>query len=585
MQYLHRIIIIAFTVFITGCGTAREQVASDDPPEEKKQETNKEVSEQDRLQSTALLIDASRQKMLDNNSKAITLYHDAIQKDPSNDAAHYELARLHAQSGEYEDALKYAQTATSLDPQNMRYQMVLADVYTLKEEQGKAIEIHEALAREHPEQLDLREKLLNAYLRDEQYDKALEVLEHIESLQGPSRETSMQKERILITQGKMKEAIEEAQKNIKMFPEELFFYELLVDLYMDSDRHEEAKEVLVQMKEIAPDHHLVHLLHADFYHQQGDHEEAFSYLRVAFRSRELDIENKARIIYTYLQAAGEKETYLDQAMELGQILADTHPENPEAFFIFGDMLNMNGMHETARAQYLKGTDLDPSSLGAWEQILGISLRLSDYEALRDHSEEALEYFLEQPILFFFNGLAYLQLGNYEEAVSSLEYGLALIVDDNDLKEDFFTMLGDAYYQLKDHQQSDQYYERAIEHNPRNATALNNYSFHLAERKERLDEALQMAEMANRFEPDNPAFQDTYGWIKYQMGDFEEAKEWIQKAIETAEEPSADTLEHYGDVLYQLGERDKALEYWEKAKEKGSGSEFLNKKIEDHTLYE
>lgn len=585
MHYIHRIFIIAFALFITGCGTAREQVASADPSGEKEQETATEVSEKDRLQSTALLIDASREKMLDNTSKAITLYHDAIQKDPSNDAAHYELARLHAQNGEYEDALEYAQTATSLDPDNMRYQMVLADVFTLKEEQEKAIEIHENLARKHPEKLNLQEKLLNAYLQNEQYDKAIEVLEHIESLRGPSRETSMQRLRILITQGNIEKAIEETQAIIELFPEELAFYELLVDLYMDSDRHEEASEVLSQMKEIAPDHHMVYLLHADFYHQQGEHEEAFSHLKAAFRSRELEIENKARIIYTYLQAAGEEEAYLDQAIELGQILTDTHPENPEAFFIFGDMLNMNEMHEAAREQYLKGTDRDPSSLGAWEQILNINLRLSDYEALRDHSEKALEYFLEQPILFFFNGLAYLQLGDYEEAVSSLDYGLALIVDDNDLKEDFFTLLGDAYYQLKEHQKSDQYYERAIEYNPRNATALNNYSFHLAERKERLDEALQMAEMANRFEPDNPAFQDTYGWIKYQMGDFEDAREWIQKAIETAEEPSADTLEHYGDVLYQLGEREKALEYWEKAKEKGNGSEFLNKKIEDRTLYE
>jgi len=585
MYYVHRIFIIVLAMFIVSCGTAREQVASTDPQEEEKQESTTEVSEQDRLQSTALLIDASRQKMLDNASRAITLYHDAIQKDPSNDAAHYELAKLHAQNGEYEDALEYAQTATSLDPDNMRYQMVLADVFTLKGEQGKAIEIHETLARRHPEQLNLQEQLLNAYLQNEQYDKAIEVLEHIESLQGPSEETSMQKQRILITQGNIEKAIEEAEKMIKMFPDELAFYELLVDLYMETNRREQAAETLRQMKETAPENHMVYLLHADFHHQQGEHEEAFSYLKEAFQSREMEVEGKARIIYTYLQAAGEEDVYLDQAIELGQILADTHPENPEAFFIFGDMLNMSDMHEAARDQYLKGTELDPSSLGAWEQILSIHLRLSDYEALRDHSEKALEYFLEQPILYLFNGLAYLQLDDYEEAVSSFDYGLALIVDDDDLKEDFLTLLGDTHYQLKDHQQSDQYYERAIELNPQNATALNNYSYHLAERKERLDEALQMAEMANRFEPDNAAFQDTYGWIKYQMGDFEAAQEWIRKAMDTSEDPSADILEHYGDVLYQLGEREKALKHWEKAKEKGNGSEFLNKKIEDRTLYE
>ncbi len=577
--------IIALVALMGGCAAAREQVESADAPEEEQEVEAKEVSEEDRLRSTALLIEASRQKMLGNTSRAITKYHDAIQKDPENDAAHYELAKLHAQNGEYEDALEYAKTAVSLDPDNLSYQLTLADIFTLKEDKASAIELRESMARKHPQRADLQEKLLNAYLQNEQYDQALEVLEHIESLRGPSRETAMQKQRILITKGDLDRAIEEARQMIEMFPEELAFYELLVDLYMDTDRHDEARDVLRKMKETAPENHMVYLLHADFHHQQGEHDEAFSYLKEAFQSREMEVEGKARIIYTYLQAAGEEEAYLDQAIELGQILTDTHPEDSEAFFIFGDLLNMSDKHEAAREKYLKGTERDPSSLGAWEQILSISLRLSDYEALRDHSEKALEYFLEQPVLFLFNGLAYMQLGDYEDAVSSLNYGRDLIVDNDDLKEDFYTLLGDVHYHLKNHQESDQYYERALEINPQNATALNNYSYHLAVRKERLDEALQMAEMANRFEPDNAAFQDTYGWVKYQMGDYEAAEKWIGKALETSEDPSADILEHYGDVLYQLGEKEKALEYWEKAMEKGNGSEFLDKKIRDRTLYE
>jgi Tfp pilus assembly protein PilF len=102
--------------------------------------------------------------------------------------------------------------------------------------------------------------------------------------------------------------------------------------------------------------------------------------------------------------------------------------------------------------------------------------------MRAHSDMALEYFFEQPLLFLFNGLANLQLKNYEEAASSLEYGLAMTGFEDDLKGDFYSLLGDTYHYLNNHRQSDQYYEKALEINPENATVLNNYSYHLAVRK-------------------------------------------------------------------------------------------------------
>ena len=49
--------------------------------------------------------------------------------------------------------------------------------------------------------------------------------------------------------------------------------------------------------------------------------------------------------------------------------------------------------------------------------------------------------------------------------------------------------------------------------------------------------------------------------------------------------SAVVVEHYGDILYQLGNIEDAIIEWEKAKKLGGASKFLDKKIEDGTLYE
>ena len=133
--------------------------------------------------------------------------------------------------------------------------------------------------------------------------------------------------------------------------------------------------------------------------------------------------------------------------------------------------------------------------------------------------------------------------------------------------------------------SDKAYEKSIQAKDNNSYALNNYSYYLSLRSKELDKAEQMAKKAVTLEPQNASFEDTYGWVLYKIGRYEEAETWISKALEDKEAISAEVLEHLGDVLFKLGETDKAVEYWMKAKNKGKGSEFLEKKITDRKLYE
>ncbi len=74
-------------------------------------------------------------------------------------------------------------------------------------------------------------------------------------------------------------------------------------------------------------------------------------------------------------------------------------------------------------------------------------QLGDYEALLEHSNQTLEYFFEQPLPFLFNGLANMQLKNYMDAASSLEFGAGLVQTTMDLSIQFYSMLGDTYHIL------------------------------------------------------------------------------------------------------------------------------------------
>lgn len=544
-----------------------------------------EVDEKDKQKSTVLLIEASKEKMLKNWHKASSLYMQALEKDPQNAAAAHELGKIYAKDGEYSDALKYAKKAVDVEPENQFYLIELADIYYNMGKLEKTVETHQKIADLHPEKLSLQFDLLNTYIYIGKYDKALETIDHIESIKGFSDEISSKKIQLLMEMELYDEAIEETKELISLVPEKILYKDYLAEIYFQSGKKEKAIEIYYEIIEKDPENVIARLQLSEHYRQKDEMEKSFEHIKEAFKSPQLEVENKGRIMYSYFIISEEDPEYLKQAFELMDVLIEMYPEEAEIINIYGDFLFREEKYEQAREMFAKSTKLDPAQYQVWEQILYISSTLEEYDYMIEYSEKALEYFFERPALYFFNGLAHLKLENYNNAVQSFEFGVDFIIDNKQLKGQFYTLMGDSYYQLDDYENSDQSYEKALEINPENTFALNNYSYYLAKRNEQVEYAKEMSKKANQLEKNNAAYLDTYGWIMYKMGDYEEAKKWIEKAIENNGKESATILEHYGDVLYKLGHDEKSLKYWKKASEQNGDSELLEKKIKEGKLYE
>ncbi len=121
--------------------------------------------------------------------------------------------------------------------------------------------------------------------------------------------------------------------------------------------------------------------------------------------------------------------------------------------------------------------------------------------------------------------------------------------------------------------------------PNNIIVLNNYSYYLSVRNQDLEKAKRMSAKSNNLAPNQSSFQDTYAWILFQLKEYEEAKNWINKAIDSSSEPSGEILEHKGDILFHLGDADRAVEFWIKAKKSGGTSNKIDKKITDKVYYD
>jgi Tfp pilus assembly protein PilF len=146
--------------------------------------------------------------------------------------------------------------------------------------------------------------------------------------------------------------------------------------------------------------------------------------------------------------------------------------------------------------------------------------------------------------------------------------------------------------LNKHEKSDDAYEAALKENPNNDHVLNNYSYFLSLRKDKLERAAQMAEVLVQKHPDDATYMDTYAWVLYVQKDYKKARVFLEKAVqlndkaaEYGKTKSAVIVEHYGDVLFQLGEKDKAVEQWKKAKTIGTTSNLIDKKIAEKSMNE
>lgn len=585
MKLHHIISTLALVVLLSGFGIENEALAQKKNKKDKEQDTE-QLNEFKVKERTSAFMEGNKQKILGNWSEAETNYKKALMIDANHTASMYELARIYFQQGRVDDAILLVSKAVNLDPENNWYQILLADLYKSTQQYDKVVEVFESLIAIYPNKIDYRYDLAMTYIIIGEYKKAIDTYNQIEGIIGITEEVSMKKRSLWSKLNKLDKAIAEIERLVDEHPYNPRYLQILAESYVIVEKYNEALETYERVVEINPENPYIHISLSDLYRKTGDTEKAYEELKLGFANPDLDLDAKIQIFLTYYSIDQIFSGKSQQALELSEILVSAHPDSSKAMSLYADLLYRSGQSEKALEYINKVLKVDESNYAVWEQKLFIENQMAQNDSLAKTSKLVSELFPMQPLPYLFNGFANTQLKNYEAAAKSLKTGSKLVVGNDVLLAQFYTSLGDVFNQLKEHHKSDEYYEKALTINPADAYVLNNYSYYLSLRNVNLEKAKQMAARANDLEPNNPSFMDTYGWVLYQLEEYEQAEIWVKRAIDNEEKDSAVLLEHYGDILYQLGRTDEALEYWKSAKELGGeSSEFLDQKIKDRKLYE
>ena len=520
--------------------------------------TNKEVinktltsSEVERSRFADLYIKATNLAMLENTDKAIMLYEQCKELRPKNASTYYELSRLYALKRNAGLAYKNAERAYEINPSNKWYLLQRAIVLKATSQNKKAIEAYEDLIKLDKKNLSALYELAQLYQVSEMPKKAAETLSRIETISGKNPQLSYQK------------------------------YMLLMDAGEETDALKEISSLLKQ----SPENGMGNLAMAQYYEKKGEEEKVFDKIVFVFEDAGIRTDTKLNILMDYITKSKGDIKKQKETEKLIATMKRVNPKDVESYVAAGDYYLSKKETKKANENYEQALEFSTNSYPIYMQLLENEFNEKNYSKVIEYATNAIELYPTQPVLFLYKGMGYKESKDFVNAVSSFKMGAGILVDDEKLEFEFYSKLGETYNDQKDYLNSDKYFEKALNVNGLEPFMLNNYSYYLSLRKDKLEKAAELSKKSNNIYPKNASFNDTYGWILFQQEKFEEAEIWLKKSIENGGNLSGTVLEHYGDVMIQLNKESEALKYWNLAKEAGDFSDKLTDKIKDKKYYE
>lgn len=576
-MHIHRLLLVLALLFSGSIAQGQVQ--------KKLSKKERKIQEQEAL-SDRNFIEGTKQLALGEFEKAFVYLQRALELNPDEPAIHYKIAEIYTRANDPEKALPYAKEAVRLDSENKYYALMVAEIYNNLQQPLRAAEILDQLTADGESNQQYNLDLASIYLQAGEFDKALVVLDRAERYFGVMEPITQQKQRIYLRKNQLDQAIEEGERLIEARPGNPQFVLGLVEILFNNNRLDQAIDLVNEEIVKYPNQPELQMAAYTLLKSKGDTDKSTEYLFSAFASPDLDPDSKARAFAGILNeiSTPERERILDS---LTVLMRADEANNAAIYETLGDRESKEKRIPESVALYKKSLDLNPSNPRILEQVILNSFgENADLQGLEKYTIMGVDEFPESPQFWFYDGVVKSALQKDSVAVQSLQKAIELNSGQNDqLDQVAFGSLGSSFYNLGQKDSSFVYFDKALQINPNDEQVLNNYAYFLSLEKRNLEKAKEMAAKVVKRFPENGTFLDTYAWVLFQLGEYEDAYLYMKKALRSETEPSGVLLEHFGDILYHLGKKSEAINYWEKAADSPEASEKLPMKIRDRKYYE
>ena len=483
-----------------------------------------------------------------------------LRLEPENDAAMYYLAMISMSRNETDRALSLLEKASAISPENAWYRLATARLYSGIGENGLAINVYESLIAEHPSKSDYYYELIDLLVRTGELDKALSTLDRIEELRGVDELTCNARYEILIRQNRLDDAEAVVRKMDEDFPSArtaLLLGDLNKSRYNDSTALRYYKKALALDPDFTPAYFGV----AEVYRMERNFYYYFQNIDVFLSSPDMNPEMKASYFQEIVFPSGMVQVFKPQVDTMILCTLHAHPEDTTVLSLAGSYYIAVDSVDRGLELLRRNVELHPDVKSVHSALLGQLYYLEDWEQLIPAAAQTVESFPEDITLREVLAIAYWQHGEIEEAVKVYHRILKDIPKDHPMLINCYGSLGDLYHELGNRRQSYACYEKGLRIDDNYSPILNNYAYYLSEERRNLKKALEMSRKTILNEPENATYLDTYGWLLYLTGDYEQARKYLKDAMVYGGKENAEVLDHYAEALFALKEYNLAFLYW------------------------
>ena len=554
-----------------------------------KETANKTVSVADQRKAEYIFMEAQKQKLADNYDAFYELLAHAHEIDPTNTAISFYmgmcLMRMNNTTKDLcEKGLGLMKEHFEAQPEDLYETTFYSDANMHLGHPDEALRAIKLLNERNPNRLELQMRLAEAYSRSGDFTQSNATYDSIATLFGNAIQITSSKIENYMAMNDSTGALHEMRGLLATAPQNDSYNLAMSGLFQHYGMSDSALYYLDRAQEYAPDNGLIYLTRADYCQQAGDSAGYEQQIYNALTAEQLDVDTKLGVLLSYIREKLSQEDTTQRINNLFTVLIEQHPHEAKIHQLYSEYFYAKKDIKGAIEQLSYSLDVNPTDADGWRNMVILNMMDDNYADAIKASEKALEYNADNIDLRRYVAGCYYQMKEYDKAIAAYEETLAL-VDSTDLvrRAEIITGIGDIYSQIEDTVKAIECYERAIELDPINSGALNNYAYFLAQRGEDLDRAERMAALALKDEPDNANFIDTYAWVYFAKKDYTKALLYIKSAVEKDEDNHL--LEHYGDILWFNDEKEAAIEQWTKALEEDPENELLQRKVKDKTYYE
>lgn len=532
-----------------------------------------------------LFLDAVNDQLAGNDSAAMAKFDSCIAINSNAAEPYYRRALHYADTGNDSLANICLERAAQLQPGNDTYQESVAETYIKRRDYDSAIKAYESLYKHHHDRSDVLDLLVRLYGAKKDYAHMLSTIERMEQVDGESDETTFLKMNIYEQRKDTKNAYRMLKKLNDEHPNEPNYKVMMGNWLMNHDRKTEAFDLFKSaLKDDSQNEFALSSLY-DYYRSAGDNDSADHLRDEILFSSKTEIKTKTAMLQ---QAIRESEQQGGDSLPVITLFNRTIEASPKAV----DIINLKAMYmklkkmstDSVNATFAQTLAIEPENATARINIIQNIWPKNNWEEIIKLSKEGTQYNPEEMSFYYFLGMAYFQADRDDDALDAFKRGVGEINDksDPDIVSDFYAIMGDILYKKNRPEEAFAAYDSCLQWKDDNVVALNNYAYYLSQQNRDLKKAEQMSLKTVEAEPTNSTYLDTYAWILFLQDRCDEAKAYIDRALEcdtdSTQGPSAVVIEHAGDIYNKCGNANRAAELWQKAIDAGGDKAAIERKI-------